>query len=779
MAAARARALAGLLGLALAAGACQQGGEAPDARGRSEPAPAPTFVGAARCAACHQKEADAYRSSDHARAMQAASPETVLGDFGAATVAHRGSATSFFKRDGKFFVRTEGPDGKPGEFEVTHTFGVTPLQQYLVPLAGGRLQALTTAWDARPRARGGQRWIPLYPDQRLAPPDPLHWTGREQTWNYQCADCHSTDLQKRYDLGADAYRTTWAEMTVSCEACHGPGSAHVAWAEAPKAATAARGAGEGAGLTVRLKRPAGTWAIKDPARGIAEWTGVAASAAEVEACARCHARRRAIVDPYPPGRPFLDTHVPALLDAGLYHADGQILGEVYEYGSFVQSRMFRAGVTCADCHEPHSGRPRAPGNQVCTQCHLAAKFDAPAHHHHVAESEAARCVTCHMPARTYMVVDPRRDHSFQVPRPDLSAALGTPNACTGCHRDRGAAWAADWVARWFGARSPARRPHYAPALDAARRGLPSAEAALSALALDTGQPGIARATAVGHLAEYLSPASLHAVESALRDADPLVRAAALGVIGALPPERRGPLAAAALRDPVRAVRIAAARAMAGALREALTAEQRADFDRALGELIASELVNAERPESHLNLGVLYAQLGDAAKAEGALRTALRLDPRFVPALVNLADLYRSQGREADGRRELERALQIEPENAEALHATGLLRVREGRRAEALGLLRRAAAARPESTRFAYVHAVALHDAGDGAGAIAALERAHARRPADRAVLMALAAYLRERGDPRALGYAEKLAAVSPADPEARALVEALRTPRPR
>ena len=356
-------ALALTLGSVLAVG-CQRADQ-PAQAPKAAPAAPPTFVGSAKCAGCHAKEAEAYRGSDHALAMQPATEQTVLGNFDQARVTHRGVTSTFFRRDGKFFVRTDGPDGKPAEFEIAYTFGVDPLQQYLVPFPGGRLQALGLAWDTRPRAQGGQRWFHLYPDMTLRPPDPLHWTGREQTWNFQCAECHSTDLRKRYDLAANRYATAWAELTVSCEECHGPGSAHVAWAET-RPAGAPRAAPGATGLVVRLGRGDGTWTMKDSQRGIAEWTGPARSSAELDVCARCHARRRPIVDPHPYGRPFLDTHVPALLEARLYHADGQILGEVYEWGSFVQSRMQRAGVTCSDCHEPHRATLRARGQ--CGLC---------------------------------------------------------------------------------------------------------------------------------------------------------------------------------------------------------------------------------------------------------------------------------------------------------------------------------------------------------------------------------------------------------------------------
>jgi predicted CXXCH cytochrome family protein len=546
----------------------------------------------------------------------------------------------------------------------------------------------------------------------------------------------------------------------------------VAWAEA-RPAGAPPAPRSATGLVVHPGRGDGAWTIKDSQRGIAEWTGTARSSAELDVCARCHARRRPIVDPHPYGQPFLDTHVPALLEPHLYHADGQILGEVYEWGSFVQSRMQRAGVTCADCHEPHRTTLREPGNAVCAQCHLPAKFDTPAHHHHRPEGEGARCVSCHMPARTYMVVDPRRDHSFPVPRPDLSVGLGIPNACTGCHANRTASWAAARIAGWGGAARGTA--DFARTLEAARRGLPVAGPALAALAADRAQAGIVRATALAHLPEFPSTGAAPAVEGALGDPDALVRMAALQALESLPRDRRALLAGPLLRDPVRAVRLAAVQALAGLPLTALAEGQRSDFDRALAELVKSEQVNADRPEAHVNLATLYARLGRLADAESELRTALWLDPSFIPALVNLADLLRGQGRDADGERFLDQALRAAPDHAEALHALGLLRVRQSRLAEAVDLLRRAARARPESPRFAYVYAVALHDTGRASDAIAVLEAAHRRRPADRDTLTALATYVGEQGDVgRALGYAEKLAALDPADGGARTLVETLR-----
>jgi Flp pilus assembly protein TadD len=545
----------------------------------------------------------------------------------------------------------------------------------------------------------------------------------------------------------------------------------VSWARARQPGAPAAG-DERDGLVVRLRGPAGAWEVKDPARGSARWSGPPRDHAETDACARCHARRRPIVDPYSYGRPLLDTHQPVLLTEGLYHPDGQILGEVYEYGSFLQSRMYRAGVTCSDCHEPHGLRLRAPGNGACVRCHPPARFDTAGHHRHRPGSEAARCVTCHMPARTYMGVDVRRDHRLGVPRPDLSRALGTPDPCVRCHAGRPAAWAARVVASWYGAgRGP--RPHFGAALDAGRRGRLDAEQRLATLATDREQPAIARATALSLLPDFLTPRAAPVVEEGLGDVDPLVRVAALRAAERLPSDRLAEVAAPALRDPVRAVRIAAAQALASVM-GALPAERRRDFDQALAELIASEQVNAERPEAHLNLASLYVRLGRFLDAESELQAAILRDPRFVPALVGLAELFRVRGLDADGERVLARALRTEPDSAEALHGLALLRIRQNRRAEAVGLLRRAAALRPGS-RFGYVYAIALHSTGDTGGALRVLEDVHRRRPTDRDVLGALVSIARERGDTRrALRHAETLALLLPGDHEIVALRDALR-----
>ena len=416
------------------------------------PASAATFVGSETCAGCHRAEAELWRGSQHKAAMQHATDKTVLGDFRDAGFDYYGVHSRFFRRDGKFMVETDGPDGKLATFEVKYTFGLDPLQQYLVEFPDGRLQALSLAWDSRPKDQGGQRWFHLYPNEEIKHDDILHWTKLNQNWNFMCAECHSTGVRKNYDAANDRFSTTWAEISVGCEACHGQGSDHVAWAHDRKSWwPLGKREDPTKGLAVRFdERTDVTWrhdtATGNPHRNFPP----ALLRKEVETCGLCHARRGEFSENWVPGRSLSETHVVSPLTRGLYDADGQMRDEVYNYGSFKQSKMFAAGVTCSDCHEPHGAKLRVAGDGVCLQCHAPEKYAAATHNHHDSAKPAIACASCHMPSRTYMVVDRRHDHSFRIPRPDVSAKVGTPNACNDCHADKSPEWAAAAIERWFG-----------------------------------------------------------------------------------------------------------------------------------------------------------------------------------------------------------------------------------------------------------------------------------------------------------------------------------------
>lgn len=670
------------------------------------------FVDESACGSCHADQVKAWHGSHHDLAMQEASAATVLGDFNDASFTGNGIRTRFFQRDGKYWINTDGPDGKPADFEVKYTFGVTPLQQYLIELDGGRLQSFTIAWDVRAR-----RWFHLYPGERIDHLDPLHWTRPSQNWNFMCAECHSTDLQKNFDPRTNSYRTTWNQIDVGCQACHGPASTHLSAASPGKKDFAVDFAGPD-------------------------------STPQIETCARCHSRRSVISSDYRHGERLMQTHLPALLTANLYFPDGQIRDEVYEYGSFLQSKMHAKGVRCSDCHEPHSLKLRREGNKLCAGCHNAAApaarasidtsglhkkdYDSPAHHFHKPGTPGSQCVDCHAPSRVYMQVDPRRDHSFRIPRPDISIRLGTPNACNSCHEKRSPKWAAEQVAKWYG---PNRRQEETFA-DAFATG---DSAGLVKWANDAHAPAIVRASAIERLSAHPSQAGLDVLNSNVRDEDPLVRMAAADAFNAYSPQQRSALLPL-LNDPVRAVRLAA---IASAPPGSLNPNAVAEYERA-------QMENADQPGAHINVGNMYSSQGRVAEAEAAYQAAIRLDPTFAPAYVNLADLKSRNGDNAVAvavlRTGLESQRQESTQSAALHHSLGLALIRERNYDDALAELALATRQAPNDVRYAYVLGVALHDTGKPKEGIATLERALRQHPEDRDLLSALAAYARDAGD---------------------------------
>jgi len=722
------------------------------------PAP-PGFVGVEVCAACHADQAASWRDSHHGLAMQTADETTVLGDFADVEFRYGEVTTRFTRRDGGFFVTTDGADGVLAEFPVRWTYGVLPLQQYLIETGGGRVQALSVAWDSRPAAEGGQRWFHLYPGEIVDHEDPLHWTGTYQRWNTMCADCHSTNLIKGYDVVADSFATRFDDIDVGCESCHGPGSRHAADPALPPPAL---------GATQR------SW-VFEAGRTIASRLPAGPAPAEGEVCAQCHSRRSQLQDGHAAGEPLLDSYRPALLEAGLYHADGQIDDEVYEYGSFLQSRMAAAGVTCSDCHEPHSATLRAEGNGVCAQCHLASAYDQPTHHRHEQGSAASQCVSCHMREETYMVVDPRRDHSFRVPRPDLSAALGSPNACNDCHDGETSDWAAARVAEWFpGGRST--ELHYGEAIGAARSWAADARVRLLGVLSDADQPEIVRATALTLLAARRTQADEQIFATSLEGDEPLLALAAIESLAELPPERRVELLQRYLDDPLLALRIAAARSLLTA-RAALSPRRQADLDRALDEFLAVQAFNSDRPEGLLSRASVAVDRGDLAGGERIYREAIARHPDYVALYANLGDLYRLVGRGADAEAVLREGLAASPDSPAIELALGFALVRDGRSAEALPHFERAAAAGADDPYYGYVLAIAVNDSGDPARALELLQQGHERFPGHPDTLFALVTLSRDEGDLEAgRRYADRLLELLPGDPGPIALRSALEQP---
>ena len=702
-----------------------------DARAAAE-----TYVGSATCHACHEPEYDSWQGSHHYQAMLPATPENVLGDFSGQKVSYNNMEHRFYREDEKYFVRTDNAQGELENFEIAFTFGFHPLQQYLVSFDDGRYQALPFAWDSRGKEDGGQRWYHLYPENPVGHEDIVHWTGSYQNWNSRCAVCHSTGLEKNYSSPTDTYKTTWQEVNVACEACHGPASGHLAWAEGGQAE-----ADRGFRFSLQDR---GAFGLKEGEKGPTfSRVDRTRPQTQVETCAACHARRSEL-SAFEPGKAFADQFRLTLAEPGMYYADGQIRDEVYVYGSFLQSKMHRAGVVCSNCHEPHSNDVFATDNSLCTQCHQREVFDKPEHHRHREASTGASCVNCHMPVETYMGVDDRHDHSFRVPEPGLSLKLGTPNTCNQCHDDKDAQWALEALNSW-GVTETVRAEH-APALGAAWSGQISALPELLRLASLASEPAILRASETLATQNFPARETLAFLQQQLTSEDWLVRNAAIESMDWVPLAQRYAMLRDLITDPHKSVRMAVARQLAPFPADQLPGSSATELQSLFREYLASLKFNADMPEDLMNTGLFHSATGNPAEAERSYRMAMKLSPSFTPAMMNLADLYRANGMDRQAEPLLRKAIALEPNSAPPQHALGLLLIRQGKLPESLPYLSSAANSGSPDYRFAYVYGVALWESGQRESAVETLEAALNRFPGNRELVSALGSYYEQLGD---------------------------------
>lgn len=696
------------------------------------------FVGSRVCADCHSSQFHDWQESQHAHAMAHADTQTVLGDFNDRSFDYQGVTSTFFRDDSQFMVRTDGPDGSLADYPVAFTFGLEPLQQYLIELGNGELQALSVAWDTRPEEQGGQRWFHIYPDEAVTHQDPLHWTRPSQNWNFMCAECHVTDYQKGFNAEQGSFKPQWAELGIGCEACHGPGSEHLRWAAGADDL-------EAYGLTLQLDQRQGLdWyfhleaVTASPSRPTHEHK-------EQALCAQCHSLRSQVSEGFQAGSSIFDHYRPALLTDPLYYPDGQQREEVFISASFAQSKMHAAGVTCSDCHEPHSQRLRADGNSLCASCHNAAHFDQPSHHFHPSGSPGALCVNCHMPQTTYMVVDPRRDHQFGIPNPHRSLHLDTPNTCIGCHQQEDNHWAAAAIADWYpdGRWQQTGFAEVFAAADAGQRhGELNVQQALAALLADEDQPAIIRGSAATRIS--LDNQNLATLRAGLVDPDPLVRQGSLQAFEQISPDQRQALLPL-LSDNERSLRSAAARLLAGSNIPARYAD---DYARALADFEAELALHADRADALNQTALLRLSQGRAGEAENLWDQALKLDPQHSASRLNLADLLRAQGREAASQRLLEQGLKAYPADGMLHYALGLSLVRQQQSAAALDHLQQAYQLRPDDPQLAYVLAVATEPV-DPQQALALLNTALQEHPYHSDLLWAAASFSARHNQPAA------------------------------
>ena len=700
-----------------------------------------TFVGNGDCASCHASQVQDWTGSHHDLAMQEASEKTVLGDFDNATFVYEGVTTSFYRKGDEYWVKTDNENGELQDYRVAYVFGVYPLQQLLLPITKGQLNALSIAWDARNASEGGQRWYHIYEDQEpVTAESPLHWTGIYHNWNSRCAECHSTNVVKGYDGARRQYTTTYDQIDVGCEACHGPGSRHVELANAGKIDRSQSSAEMGLALSLAAR---GQWR-RAPGDDIAQRVTPLTDQTQVDNCGRCHSRRATLGD-YRYGQSLLNTHRLSTLESPLYWHDGQILDEVYVYGSFMQSKMAQAGVVCSNCHNPHSNELVAEGNAVCTQCHTPETYDAPAHHRHSVTSAGSACVECHMPSQVYMGVDARRDHSMRIPRPDISLSIGSPNACTQCHEDKSDAWAYDALQTW-GVNGRFTDLSLAKARQSADRGDMRALPTLESVVTDNSQSDLMRASIIEQLGNLGSRQLPNAAAMLLRSDSPVLRASAVRALRGVEPVQRYLMLRPFIRDHSLSVRMEVAQLLAGIPASELRAQDIADLEPLFEEYLAVQSDHLDMPSVQLQLANFWIDRGDSTKATAALEEALRLNSQLEPAIVNLVDILRRDGKNEEASALLSRSIERIPESGSLWFSQGLHLIRLGHTTEGLVSLKRAAELENEGSRHRYVYAIALNDTGSESEAMSVLERLNASLPGQPDVLNALLSFARDSGD---------------------------------
>ncbi len=725
------------------------------------------YTGTESCVECHKQEYDDWLISHHAHAMDTASEQSVRGDFNNSEFSRYGVTSRFYKKDGKYYVHTQGPEGKMGDFQVAYTFGYTPLQQYLIPFEGGRLQCLPIAWDTEK-----ERWYHLadsvYHGEDIKPDDWLYWTNNGQNWNGMCADCHSTDLKKGFDPESRTFHTTWFEINVGCEACHGQGSAHLDWANLPEMA---RPEGVNYGLVVK--------------------TSGITNKEYVDECARCHSRRSVYGDFNGSFHHLLDYINPQNPSEPYYYPDGQILDEDYVYASFLQSKMYDNDIQCNDCHNVHSGKTIYPvdGNELCIRCHRAEDYDTYNHHFHkykgeegkdlilgdsvVKVGEGALCINCHMPGKYYMGVDFRRDHSIRIPRPDLTLEIGSPNACNQCHTDKSAKWSLKYVNQWYGEN---KRSHYGLVFSKGAEGDSTVIPALAKLAMDTLYPVNIRTTAINQLGYFPDAKAQKSINENLNDPEAVVRYTSVQVLQDPSPEVLASTLTPFLKDPVKAVRMVTAFRLSSIPGQYLrkdTLFTRA-YQRALDEYIRAMYYASDFAASRHNLGIVYANLGDQKKSAENYREAIRIDNQFYPSKLNLSMVYNRLGENAKAELLLRDVVKNHPEVNEAYYSLGLLLAEEKKYKESAVYLEKAVEIITDRPRIYYNLSLLYQYLQEPVKAEKAMLKALDIEPGNPDFIFAMADFYLKRGEAdKAEVYALKLKKMSPGNQNVQNLLDAI------
>ena len=657
-----------------------------------------------QCISCHEQSQHDWQQSDHSKAMALADGTTVLADFDNKQVEHYGQKANFFIKDNRYQVIISYDD-KTDTYPIKYTFGHFPLQQYLVETEPGKLQVLPFAWDAREKSDGGQRWYHNYSHEEIRPEDRLHWRQPLQNWNGMCADCHSDGLVRNYETKDNSFDTQFDNINVGCLSCHDDMSTHAKKAIKPKTGT---------NFTASNHRT-GQW-LRSLGDKTAHWQGEKRDNEFMDGCFACHSLRAPLNDGIKPNTPFLDQFTPQLLASPNYYADGQIKEEVYVYGSFLQSKMFAVGVNCLDCHDKHTMKLKVEGNGLCLQCHGSEVYNVKAHHQHDDNTTGAQCVNCHMPQNTYMGVDDRRDHSFKIPRPDISQAYNTPNACTKCHDHKSNQWASESLVKWHA--QPKPLPTSKEYLLALNSGLAIDIEQHLAIIADVQLDIISRATAIQLLSYTTQTITAEILAPYLRHSEGLIRLSAANIATLFPPNDKVKYLSPLLQDQYKSVRIAAAR---GLITSKISAVDQPLFDKAFKALTHSNTISSWRGEGLANQGVIAIELNKLSDAEKSFIKAIKVDPYFLTGYINLADIYRAQQKPFQVASVLSKGLKNNPKSADLHYSYGLHFVRQKQLAKGIEHFDKAMALMPDNAQYAYTYILALDGVGQSEAALTKLK----------------------------------------------------------
>lgn len=688
-----------------------------------------TYAGNSTCQGCHTKEYNDFLKSDHIRAMDSATDKTVKANFNNSSFNYFGSTADFYKKGNRYFVKTTDTSGVLKEFEIAYTFGHTPLQQYVIAFSDGRKQVLPYCWDTRPAQVGGQRWFHLYGNEEIKPSDELFWQHYSQNWNYMCADCHTTGLQQNFDVEANTFNTTYTAMGVNCESCHGPGSKHIAWTKNKSSKDVYKGFG------FSLKENNVSW-VMNKETGIAQRNTARQHDLQVQTCARCHSRSIPVAEKYNFGHALLWSHIPDNAGPESFYIDGQQKEEDYEHASFLQSKMYAAGVTCSNCHNAHSGELIQPGNLLCASCHAPEKFDTEAHTHHPVNTTGASCVSCHMPGKNYMQIDYRLDHSIRIPRPDLGTVTGSPDACTQCHSSENKQSIIASFKTWYGTSLEKKPEHYGVLLHSISNYKDSAFVRYTELLSKPDYPDIMKATSFRYATQYPTPGVIQEIQKNLESPNELLRYRALETLGEFPADQVSAFLTPLLNDATPTIRMEAARILAP-VHTQLDAANRNAFDQAIEAYISAQKKFASRPETCMNLGIIYTQLQRYQEAEKFYMIGLQRYPMFQALYINVADLYRSVKNEESCKKYLEAGISRFPQNAALQQALGYWYIRQQKTAEGMTALKRAMELQKDNAEFTYSYAIGLYSTGKKQEGISLLKQYLAAHPNDPAMLNAL------------------------------------------